>query len=659
MVVSLPKPDLDGLAVLALRGDQDALGHLLTAHQRSAYNLAYRLLGRDADARDAVQEAFLLALRAIRGDGAAPRESERFGAWLLRIVANAALGQLRRRPRVAALSADDLAEALPAPERIEPARVAERREARGDVLRALLALPDSQRAALTLREFQGYTYHEIAGALGLSRSAVETLLFRARREFRAAYEGLAATTRPVGCPDLSPLLSAMLDGELQASGWLTVSDHLRGCGCCRRELGLLRRSRKLHGLIPLLGLPTGWQPAGVAGAAALSVELAHLPASLGGLAARLGASLGPQLAGPLAASGLGLALLVGSPEPWPPPRPMVAASVVVRASSAPADALPLVEAAAGAPAAAATAPPVAAQPTSRFELAQPVAAPPLVAAVEVSAAADTAPRPLAAADAAERRGEAGAGAPAPEDGAPAKPADESVRPTEAAASSRPGAGAAAAALPDRPLEVPPAGPALRAAVRQPIAPVVTVERRVVATTDGLLEETGALGEKPPAAPAVTSTAEQALDQAAAIPDVAVATADSLTQPAAGVLAAPGIQQSVAPSPAPEASVTPPTPDRAEIRREPPTSDGAVAERAGRTVEKAGDEARATGSRGADKVESTRQAVERKAEEKVEEKVDSTRKEVERKTDAVQETASPAKDAASTAGKSAIRRPGKR
>ena len=302
--------------VAALAGDDDALGQVLTLHQRSAYNLAYRLLGRDADARDAVQEAFLQATRAIRGGSAPPRQDDRFSPWLMRIVTNAALKQLRHRLPVPPLCVDVLADGLPGPERAEPSRVLEQREVRGDVLRALLSLPANQRAALTLRECQELSYAEIAETLGLSRNAVEMLLFRARRAFREAYEGVAASPGPVGCPELGPLLSSMIDSELDAPAWSSVSEHLAGCGRCRRELSLLRRSKRLHGAIPLLAPPAGWQALPGAGVGSLGAAAAVVPAApsavfgpLVGALAKLGGVLGTKLAQTLAAAGLGAAVL--------------------------------------------------------------------------------------------------------------------------------------------------------------------------------------------------------------------------------------------------------------------------------------------------------------------------------------------------------------
>src|SRR3989442_15410255 len=84
----------------ALAGDEEALGRLLESHQHAAYGVALRLLGSEADAADAVQEAFLLAVRAIRSEDARPRDVQHFGSWFLRIGTNSALQRLRRRPRL-------------------------------------------------------------------------------------------------------------------------------------------------------------------------------------------------------------------------------------------------------------------------------------------------------------------------------------------------------------------------------------------------------------------------------------------------------------------------------------------------------------------------------------------------------------------------------
>jgi RNA polymerase sigma-70 factor, ECF subfamily len=306
MAITPAPPEEQALAASALGGDEGALGSLLAMHQQSAYNVAYRLLGSEADARDAVQEAFLLAVRAVRGDGSPPRETDRFGPWLRRVVANAALGQLRRRPSFRMVSVDETSKPPAAPDQTDPARAVERREVRGDVLQALLSLPDSQRAALTLREYQELPYDEIAVELGVTRGAVERLLFRARREFRAAYEGLATTERQVGCPEFTSLLSAAVDNELGTPAWQELKAHLDGCPRCRQELNGLRRTKKLYAAVPLLALPAAWDATSTAIAAAHSVGAgtAGTAGTGAGAAGTAGTAVGAASAGGTALSGV-------------------------------------------------------------------------------------------------------------------------------------------------------------------------------------------------------------------------------------------------------------------------------------------------------------------------------------------------------------------
>src|SRR6266508_309495 len=224
------------LTAAALAGDEDALGRLLAAHQQVAYSVAFRILGSEPDAADAVQEACLAAIRALKSEDTRPRDPQAFRAWFLRIATNAALQRVRRKPRLPSIPVDDVVEQLGDDDGEEPAQEFERRETRGDVLRALLALPEAQRAVLTLREFEELSYDEIAQSLGTSRMAVQMLLFRARRNFRSAYEGVAAENRTIGCAELAPLLSALLDSEVGARSWVQLSLHLAHCGRCRSEL---------------------------------------------------------------------------------------------------------------------------------------------------------------------------------------------------------------------------------------------------------------------------------------------------------------------------------------------------------------------------------------------------------------------------------------
>jgi RNA polymerase sigma-70 factor (ECF subfamily) len=248
------------LTARALHGDEEALGRLLALYQGWAYNLAYRVLGHDADARDAVQDAFLTTVRSLRGDGSPPRSVDGFKPWLRRVVSNAAVTQIRRRNGVHALSVDEVEESLPAPSSVEPGTAAEQVELRGQVLQVLLGLPETQRVALALREYLGASYDEIAETLDLPRTAVGTLLFRARAAFRSSYERVAESAPPVDCPDLVPLVAAIIDGEPQPADWMTLEAHVKGCEACGGELESQRRARRMYGILPLLALPAGWEP---------------------------------------------------------------------------------------------------------------------------------------------------------------------------------------------------------------------------------------------------------------------------------------------------------------------------------------------------------------------------------------------------------------
>jgi RNA polymerase sigma factor (sigma-70 family) len=130
-----------------------------------------RLRSRE-EAEDAVQHTFLNAYRSLR-QGTVPRAE---AAWVFAIAANVCRERRRaawRRSRVEAVSDDGLVAECAAPER-EPENLA-------GLADALSALTANQRRAILMREWQGLSYREIAGELGVSEAAVETLLFRARR----------------------------------------------------------------------------------------------------------------------------------------------------------------------------------------------------------------------------------------------------------------------------------------------------------------------------------------------------------------------------------------------------------------------------------------------------------------------------------------------
>ena len=174
------------MAVIArvLRGDTDAFAALVTENQQRAYHLAWRMLGNEADAADAVQDAFLKAYTSL-GDF---RGDSRFSVWLYRLVNNVCIDALRRKKRWETLPLEQedeegeswelpLADTGP-----DPQELLERAADREAVRAAMAALPADCREILSLREIGGLSYDEIAATLRLEQGTVKSRLNRARKK---------------------------------------------------------------------------------------------------------------------------------------------------------------------------------------------------------------------------------------------------------------------------------------------------------------------------------------------------------------------------------------------------------------------------------------------------------------------------------------------
>ena len=168
----------------ARRGDEEAYAELVHAYEGIAFRTAFLLTRSAADAEDAAQDAFVKAWRALgRFRAGAP-----FKPWLLRIVANEAHNRRRsaaRRADVAlrAAAEDPSGGAAPSPE--AGLLDAERRDA---LLAAVNALPDDQRAVVSLRYFVGLSEEETAEVLAVPRGTVKSRTARALDRLRELYD---------------------------------------------------------------------------------------------------------------------------------------------------------------------------------------------------------------------------------------------------------------------------------------------------------------------------------------------------------------------------------------------------------------------------------------------------------------------------------------
>ncbi len=171
---------------------------IMQRHNRRLYRVARGILGNDAEAEDAVQEAYIRAfahLGEFRGEA-------RLSTWLTRIVINEALGRVRRRHELVELSLLDRSEGgqprvllFPGPfGQSDPEADAARAQFRRLLERAVDGLPQEFRAVFMMREIEEMSIEETALQLGINPATVKTRLHRARRLLRQAFDAELVST---------------------------------------------------------------------------------------------------------------------------------------------------------------------------------------------------------------------------------------------------------------------------------------------------------------------------------------------------------------------------------------------------------------------------------------------------------------------------------
>jgi RNA polymerase sigma-70 factor (ECF subfamily) len=182
---SAPELSDDQLLSRYAHGEREALDELFRRYRSAAYRVAYRLLGREADALDAVQESFIKALTHLHNF----QGRSSFKTWLLRVVSNASLDLGRQRGRREAVSIDAVVstepEAGPLVTFDRPTQGLEREELRDLLQEALATLPEAQRRTFVLHVEGELNYREVADVLGISIGTVMSRLFYARQKLRA------------------------------------------------------------------------------------------------------------------------------------------------------------------------------------------------------------------------------------------------------------------------------------------------------------------------------------------------------------------------------------------------------------------------------------------------------------------------------------------
>jgi RNA polymerase sigma factor (sigma-70 family) len=330
-IVAEPVGDDDHRLVAAVRrGDDRAFEALYARYHRRIHAYVLGMVKDHGRAEDVTQEVFVSALRRMR-------ETERpiaFKPWVYEIAKNACIDQFRRSKRAeeVSLEADEgfapndylrLTGSDPAPHDAVAAK-----QELNDLCGAFGGLSDTHHEILVLRELEGLSYREIGDRMGMSRPAVESTLFRARRRLTEEYDDLVSGAR---CMRIQSIIAMAAEGSLGARETRRLSRHVSHCQPCRREAmaaGLdaailthvplrKRAAAKVAGLLPFPVFDR-WRANAAAHAPALSEGLSGGWGKLATAAAVVAAGVG--------VAGVGTEIAARHDKPAPTPKRAAAAT---------------------------------------------------------------------------------------------------------------------------------------------------------------------------------------------------------------------------------------------------------------------------------------------------------------------------------------------
>jgi RNA polymerase sigma-70 factor, ECF subfamily len=166
------------LVARSVAGDAESFNQLILRWERPIYALAYRIIGREDDARDVCQETFLRAYRALKGF----KGQAKFSSWLYRITLNLCRDWMRRERRTPVVPTPEGMDVLELASERGPTASIEDIVASAELSRVVAAamtkLPDEQRTAIILKEYHGLTFQEISDLQGCPLSTVKTRLYQ-------------------------------------------------------------------------------------------------------------------------------------------------------------------------------------------------------------------------------------------------------------------------------------------------------------------------------------------------------------------------------------------------------------------------------------------------------------------------------------------------
>jgi len=171
-------PDDAQLVARSLKQDHEAFGQLIDRHASTIVNLAYRMVGNQAEAEDLAQESFLAAFKALSSF----RADSKFSTWLYRIAANKCKDWLRaKRPGQGQYDIDveDALDHHVAEERT-PERLLSQQQVAQQLEQAIQRLPPLYREAFVLKHIEGLSYEEMEATLGVNGDTLKMRVYKGR-----------------------------------------------------------------------------------------------------------------------------------------------------------------------------------------------------------------------------------------------------------------------------------------------------------------------------------------------------------------------------------------------------------------------------------------------------------------------------------------------
>jgi RNA polymerase sigma factor (sigma-70 family) len=241
----------DEIVVAAIRGSDEAFSRIYDLLSVRVFNFVLRSVHERSTAEDICQEVWIKAHRELRS----LKSPQALRTWLFRMASRACIDYSRSRAYRERGSPEVTEEMLDSPSD-EPETVALRRSELRSMWEALAALPARQSMALYLKQVDGCSYEEISRVLGCPRSAVETLLFRARHGLVRTRERFQADPK-ASCKMISTTMSVVLDKEGTPIQQRAIDAHISECKDCREELSGMKRGVAGYAWLPML--PVGGQ----------------------------------------------------------------------------------------------------------------------------------------------------------------------------------------------------------------------------------------------------------------------------------------------------------------------------------------------------------------------------------------------------------------